>query len=250
LVKSYDSRALAAGRAEPCSAGEARLDLVCCGPAMEGGEARIVDPATGEALPHGQLGEIWLRGPHIATGYLDNPEATEATFNGRVDEAGPFLRTGDLAFSTDDGFYIVSRLKDTLIVRGRNIAPSDVEHIWSDISRSVGQATAAAVEIEVDEVQHVVLIAEVRRTEARELSHEDLQTLASLVRQSAMERLELGVTDLVIVPSSSIPRTTSGKVQRKQAAKMLMDGELTILDATGPLAPLLKTCGTASCEMK
>lgn len=233
VVRTYDSRALAAGRAEESAEG---LDLACCGPAMAGGDARIVDPETGAPLPDGAVGEIWLRGPHIAAGYIDNPAATEATFGGRLDEGGPFLRTGDLGFSTPEGFFIVSRLKDVIIVRGRNYAPSDVEHIWSEISGTVGQASAAAVEVEVDGVQHIALIAEMKRDEARALSDESLQETAGKLRAIAMERLELGITDLVMVPASAIPRTTSGKVQRKQAGKMLMDGELTILGMAGPLA--------------
>src|SRR3546814_9368013 len=75
----------------------------------------------------------------ITAGYVDNPAATQASF-GRLDEGGPFLRTGDLGFSTADGFYIVSRLKDVIIVRGRNPAPSDVEQIWSELSGTVGPA--------------------------------------------------------------------------------------------------------------
>ena len=240
MVKRFDSRALAAGRAEESVAGQASLDLACCGPAMAGAEARIVDPATGEPLPDGAVGEIWLRGPHIAIGYIDNPDATEATFGGRLDGGGPFLRTGDLAFNTDDGFYIVSRLKDTIIVRGRNYAPSDLEHIWSEISGTVGQASSAAVEVERGETQHIVLIAELKRDEARSLSDDKLQQLAGRLRTLAMERLELGVTDLVMVPASAIPRTTSGKVQRKQGARMLMNGDLTVLGAAGPLAAVLE----------
>ncbi|MFB9051226.1 fatty acyl-AMP ligase [Sphingobium indicum] len=235
IVKSYDSRALAAGRAEESAGGDAVLDLACCGPAMAGGEARIVDPETGDPLPDGAVGEIWLRGPHITAGYVDNPAATQASF-GRLDEGGPFLRTGDLGFSTADGFYIVSRLKDVIIVRGRNHAPSDVEQIWSELSGTVGQASAAAVEIEVGDTQHIVLIAEMKRDEARSLSEEKLQDIAARLRALAMERLELAITDLAMVPASAIPRTTSGKVQRKQAGRMLMDGELTVLGVAGPLA--------------
>jgi acyl-CoA synthetase (AMP-forming)/AMP-acid ligase II len=237
LVRSYDSRAIAAGQATESDETGTALELACCGPAMAGSEARIVDPVTGEALPEGAVGEIWLRGPHIAKGYIDNPEATEESFGGRLDDGEPFLRTGDLAFSTPDGFYIVSRLKDTIIVRGRNYAPSDIEHIWMDISGTVGQASAAAVEMEVDGQQHVVLVAEAKRTEARELSDARLQDLARQLRAGAMERLELAVTDLVIVTEGAIPRTTSGKVQRRKVAQMLQDGEAPVVGIAGPLAP-------------
>lgn len=240
LVKRFDSRALAAGRAEETAESNGSLDLACCGPAMAGAEARIVDPATGQPLPDGAVGEIWLRGPHIATGYIDNVAATEATFGGRLDDGAPFLRTGDLGFNSADGFYIVSRLKDVIIVRGRNYAPSDLEHIWSEISGTVGQASCAAVEVERDATQHIVLIAETKRAEARDLTDDKLQQMAGRLRALAMERLELGVTDLVMVPASAIPRTTSGKVQRKQGARMLMDGELAVLGAAGPLAPVLQ----------
>jgi acyl-CoA synthetase (AMP-forming)/AMP-acid ligase II len=245
LIKRYDSRALAAGRAEEMPAGIAGLertglDLACCGPAMAGAEARIVDPETGVPLPDGEVGEVWLRGPHIAVGYLDNPAATEATFGGRLDDGGPFLRTGDLAFHAPEGYYIVSRLKDTIIVRGRNYAPSDIEHIWSEISGTVGQASCAAVELERDGSQHIVLIAEMKRGDARAASEEQVQQWAGQLRTLAMERLELGITDLILVPASAIPRTTSGKVQRRQGGRMLIDGELPILSAAGPLTQTLQ----------
>src|SRR3546814_13018093 len=98
---------------------------------MAGGEARIVDPETGDPLPDGAVGEIWLRGPHITAGYVDNPAAPQASF-GRLDEGGPFLRTGDLGFSTADGFYIVSRLKAVILVRGRTHAPKLVQASWRE----------------------------------------------------------------------------------------------------------------------
>ncbi|MEJ7934870.1 fatty acyl-AMP ligase [Sphingobium sp. AN558] len=236
LVKAYDSRVLAAGRAEESADDGASLQLTCCGPAMEGSEAQIVDPVTGAVLGNGPVGEIWVRGPHIAKGYIDNREATEATFHGRLDDGEPYLRTGDLGFSTADGFYIVGRLKDAIIVRGRNYAPSDVEHIWMEMSGTVGQAIAAAVQIDVGDEQHVALVVEVSRTEAREITPEWLQGLAGKLRARAMEQLELSLTDLVMVPAGSIPRTTSGKVQRRRTADMVMNRELSIVGIAGPLA--------------
>src|SRR3546814_13204569 len=98
----------------------------------------------------------------ITAGYVDNPAATQASF-GRLDEGGPFLRTGDLGFSTADGFYIVSRLKDVIIVRGRNHAPSDVEQIWSELSGTVGQASAAPVEIPVVAVTLKTQLTEMKK---------------------------------------------------------------------------------------
>lgn len=240
-VRSYDSTALAEGLAEetdPSSPGS--IELACCGVPMPGGEVIVVDADTKRISLAGHVGEIWLKGPHIGAGYLGNAEATEATFGAYLENGeGPYMRTGDLAFMGPEGCYVVGRLKDLIILRGRNYAPSDVEHIWFELSGTVGQASAAAVQIELDSEQYVVLIAEFKRVEARSLTERGIDEIAHTLRTAVMERLELAITDLVIVPEGAIPRTTSGKVQRKQVGHMLVAGELSCIGISGPLKKVL-----------
>jgi acyl-CoA synthetase (AMP-forming)/AMP-acid ligase II len=242
LVRGFDSAALSRGIA--CSATDCApsIDLVCCGPAMVPSEIVIVEGFGKKRSPDGVVGEIWVQGPHIAHGYLGDDEATAETFGAFLDTGeGPFLRTGDLGFATPDGIYIVGRLKDLIILRGRKYAPSDVELIWSGISAMAGQASAAAVQIEIEGAQHVALIAECKRADVRKVTKEALEVTTQILRGAVMETLELSLTNVIIVPEGSIPRTTSGKVQRVKAAQMIMTGEIPIIRVAGPLALVLET---------
>jgi len=214
---------------------------------MAGSEVVVTDGTSKKRSADGVVGEIWVRGPHIAQGYVGNDQATAETFGAFLETGeGPFLRTGDLGFSTPDGFYIVGRVKDLIMLRGRKYAPSEVEQIWSTISAAVGQASAAAVQVEVNETQHVALIAECKRTEGRNWTRESLEATAQVLRGAIMETLELGLTDLIIVPEGSIPRTTSGKVQRVKAAQLVMAGQIPIIGIAGPLALVLENVSPGS----
>jgi len=232
----YDSAALSAGKAELTKDAGGSVNLTCCGPAMAGSTAIIVDPDTRRDLPPGGVGEIWLSGPHIAKGYWQHPEESEDVFGAYLTTGeGPYARTGDLGFASADGIYIVGRISDLIIINGRNYAPSDVELIWTEITGKVGLARSAAVQIETGNDQHIALIAEISRSEAADLTPENAQDMAQELRAMAMEQLDLGLTDLVLVSESAIPRTTSGKVQRRKAAQLLMDGGLPVVAVAGPL---------------
>ncbi len=239
-------RALGEGRAvlAPDGDGDALL-LTGCGPIMAESELLIVDAESGSVLPDRQVGEIWLAGPHVGTGYWQAPEASEATFGARLaDGRGPYLRTGDLGFLRPEGLFVVGRVKDLIIVRGRNYAPSDVEQIWADATGLVGQATAAAFQIDRDGTSHTVLLAEVARADRlSETLADDIAELARQVRKLAVERLELSITDLVITVPGSVPRTTSGKVRRAAARQMLETGDLPVIGGSGPLLSALRAEG-------
>jgi len=240
VCAKYDSTALSEGRAEAALQDKGSVDLTCCGPAMAGSTAIIVEPDTGRSLSNGEVGEIWLGGPHIAQGYWNHPEKTQEVFGARLSNGeGPYARTGDLGFSTPDGIYVVGRISDLIIINGRNFPPSDLELIWSEMLDHGGLGRSAAVQIEVGDSRHVALIAEFKRSDLRELTDADFQQMAVDLRSSAMEQLDLGVTDLVLVSDGAIPRTTSGKVQRRMAAKLLMDGNLPVVSVAGPLEPKL-----------
>lgn len=247
-LRQVDAPAMAEGHVEEPSGINPMLSEVCCGPAIEGGEVRIVDPDTHEPCAAGQTGEVWLAGPHIGAGYWNRPEDSEPTFGAHTaGGVGPYLRTGDLGFAEPEGFYIVGRIKDLIIVHGRNYAPNDVEQIWGEVSGRVGQATAAAFQVERDGATHVVLLAEVERAGRRRdtaATHDDtgddagdrLQAMAARVRSLGLARLDLSITDLVLVDVGGVPRTTSGKVRRAAARDMLLAGSLPVLGASGPLA--------------
>lgn len=242
VFRRIEPRALGEGRAVAApDDDEGALLLTGCGPVMEESALLIVDAETRTALPDGVVGEIWLAGPHIGTGYWRAPEASEATFGARLaDGRGPYLRTGDIGFLRPEGLFVVGRVKDLIIVRGRNYAPSDVEQIWADASGQVGQATAAAFQVDRDGTSHTVLLAEATRADRLSATlADDIAELARQVRKLAVERLELSITDLVITAPGSVPRTTSGKVRRAAARQMLESGALPVIGGSGPLAKAL-----------
>lgn len=229
--------AVATDRAKPDAGhdGTSALFDVCSGPVMDEADVVIVDPDKRSPVPRGRPGEIWMAGPHVGKGYWRNAEATLDTFGARLsDGKGPYLRTGDLGYMADEGLYIVGRIKDILIVRGRNYAPSDIEQIWTDVSGLVGQATAAAFELTRHGATHVVLAAEIDR--AMRLADDFGAMAARLVaqiRKAGVERLELSISDVVLVAPGGVPRTTSGKVRRAEARRMLEQDLLPVVYASG-----------------
>ena len=237
VLRELDPRALGEGRAVVAGDDQQSVLLACCGPIMPESELLIVDPQSNKALADGAVGEVWLAGPHIGMGYWRNSEASRETFGARLaDGRGPYLRTGDLGFMQPEGLFIVGRVKDLLIVRGRNYAPSDVEQIWAEATGQAGQVTSAALQVDSDEGSHIVILAEIARDQRHSPTlGADIAALAQQVRKLALARLDLSISDLIITTPSSIPRTTSGKVRRAAAKQMLMAGELTIIGGSGGL---------------
>jgi acyl-CoA synthetase (AMP-forming)/AMP-acid ligase II len=238
ILRRVDAKSLGDGQAVPPGEhDDPILSEVCCGPAMEGGEVLVVDPQTLVQAAPGEVGEMWLAGPHVGRGYWKHPEASAETFGAFLaDGRGPYLRTGDLGFAMPEGFYIVGRIKDILIVRGRNYAPSDIEQIWADVTGHAGQATAAAFQVEHDGHTHVVLVAEIdRATRLLDNIQSAIVGFTAQVRANGLVRLDLSITDIVVINPGGVPRTTSGKVRRSAAREMLVRGELQVIGGSGTL---------------
>jgi 8-amino-7-oxononanoate synthase len=205
--------------------GPGRHRLVGCGRPAPGHEVRIVDPATLRPADPGRVGEIWVRGASVAGGYWNRPDLSATCFRATLAgaEPGAHLRTGDLGFVDGGELYVVGRLKDLIIVRGLNYHPEDIELTVERADPALVPAGGVAFSSEVGQQERLVIVHEVR---ARGAGDE-----AILSRAQAAVSMEHGIAlhRLVLVPRKSIPRTTSGKVQRGLCRQMLERGELTIL---------------------
>lgn len=226
-----DYEKLVAGTAEVSPAG---ADLVSIG-APRACTVRIVDPDSRTENPAGKVGEIWIHGPNVASGYWHNPEATERTFGGRLDvptpgtPTGPWLRTGDLGVIHDGELLVVGRIKDLLIVDGRNHYPDDIEATVQELTGG----RVAAVPVSRDGREQLVVIAEVK---SRGNPDEESQRMQTLKREVAAEVARLHgvrVADLVLVAPGSLPITTSGKIRRSTCADCYRSQQFRRLEAIG-----------------
>ncbi|WP_447002309.1 fatty acyl-AMP ligase [Saccharothrix isguenensis] len=217
-VRSFTTASLAAGEVVLTSDVDG-VPLVGCGEPGDM-EVRIVDPATGVEVGDGTIGEIRVAGPSLAAGYHGDPVATRATFT--TDSAGRWLRTGDLGFLLDGELYVTGRLKELIIVRGRNLYPQDIEFSAREAHPDAGRGAAFGVR-DADSGEHVVLVQEMRRA-----SQGDPGKFADDVLDAVTEQFGVSVS-IVVVRSNAIRHTTSGKVRRGHMRDLFLHGGLPAL---------------------
>ena len=230
-VVHFESEELSTGTARRCTSPTA-TPLISYGE-PQSPKVRIVDPDTSSELPAGSIGEIWVNGENVAEGYWRNPAETQRTFGAMLvapspgTPAGPWLRTGDMGFMSEGELFIVGRIKDLLIVYGRNHYPEDIEATVQEITGG----RVAAISVPVDHMEKLVTIIELKK---RGDSDEDAMHKLSIVRNevtSAVSRSHgLNVADLVLVPPGSIPTTTSGKIKRGACVDQYRRERFTRLD--------------------
>ncbi len=225
VVRYWDAAELERGRSVPVApaAPNARV-IVGCGRAWMGQEVRVADPAVRVPVADGTVGEIWVAGPSVARGYWARPTETADTFGGRLAGAdgGPYLRTGDLGFVRDGELFITGRIKELIVVRGRNYYPHDIEATVQAAHPDFRPGCCAAFEVTRDGQARVVVVQEVdRRCRAV-----DAAALTGDIRQAVAERHGLQVYDAVLLEYGSIPKTSSGKVRRVQCRADYQNGEL------------------------
>jgi acyl-CoA synthetase (AMP-forming)/AMP-acid ligase II len=214
VIRTFSIASLETGSPIPVAANDsAGRTLVGCGHAWMGQTIAIVDPTTGVRLPDGEIGEVWVSGPSVAQGYWNRPVETEQTFSGQiVDEpAMHYLRTGDLGFLHEGELFVSGRCKEVLIIRGRNYYPQDLEATVQGSNSAFKQGAGAAFEIVSGESGKLVIVQELDRKLGRGL---ELGQLAGDIRQIVAETHALQVHDVVFLKPGSLPKTTSGKIQR------------------------------------
>lgn len=178
--------------------------LMSCGRPSPTEEIRIVDPA--RLVPTDGVGEIWVRGPAIASGYWGRDD-NGAIFGARLaDGDGPFLRTGDLGFLYQGELYIAGRRKDMIIVGGRNLFPQDIEATVEAAAPSVRQGCCVAFSVEHEDDERLVIMAEHDGPSSQEV----VQT----IKQAVVVQHQAPVFEVVLVKKGAIPKTSSGKLER------------------------------------
>jgi len=202
-----------------------------CGPPAEGAEVRIVDPETRRPCPPGTPGEIWVAGPSVARGYWHNPRLTRETFRGEIagEEGRFFLRTGDLGFLDAGELFVTGRIKDLIILSGENHHPEDVEAAVGDAHPLQRPDAWVAFSVDLDDREQLVVAGEVSRPKDGEM-----EAIAAAIREKAAEELELQVHTVLLLRPGSLPRTTSGKLQRRLCRSRFLDGSLATLACLGP----------------
>lgn len=226
VMTTFDGRGLEEKTVRPVAADhESARKLVGCGAVLESEKVMIVDPETREVLPAGSIGEIWVQSPSVGQGYYRRKEATEQTFRATtIDGDGPFLRTGDLGFLYENQLYVSGRLKDMIIVRGVNRYPQDIEETVEAASEVVQAGSVGAVAMEHDGREQLVIVAETVR--ARDL---DWDKHIQAIRRAVTAEHELPPDAVYLVRNSSIPKTSSGKIQRHACLHAVRDGDLKLV---------------------
>lgn len=202
--------------------------LVSCGLAWPMLKVAIANPDTGLALPAGRVGEVWLSGPSVALGYWNREEETKRTFQARLSPsgAGPYLRTGDLGFLENGELYVTGRIKDLIIIRGRNHYPQDIERSAAQSHPALMANGAAAFSIDHEGEERLVILLEVKRTHLRKL---DGEPVFEAIGGAIAGEHELTAEALVLIKPASLPRTSSGKVQRHSAKTGFLENTLALV---------------------
>ncbi|HJQ70884.1 MAG TPA: aminotransferase class I/II-fold pyridoxal phosphate-dependent enzyme [Blastocatellia bacterium] len=246
-VVEIDSDALAHNRVELAQGSNAPSHkVVGCGRAWLDTSVRIVNPETRRAAADDEIGEIWVSGRSVARGYWGRPDETNETFQAYLADTaeGPFLRTGDLGFVRDEELFITGRLKDLIIIRGRNIYPQDVERCVENVVDFIKPNACAAFSIEADGEESLALVVEANRKLVRTVDRWnkqqealrdegkpslEVESLVARMRQAVVEEFEINLHQVTFVMPGSFPRTTSGKVQRSACRSRLLKGDLDVV---------------------
>jgi acyl-CoA synthetase (AMP-forming)/AMP-acid ligase II len=204
--------------------------VVGCGRQLCGERLAIVDPETRMPLGPGLVGEVWVAGPHVAHGYWHNPEATALAFRARMAPEGTqcWLRTGDLGFLDEDReLYITGRIKDLIIIRGINHYPQDIEETAQDCHAALRRHCGAAFSVSGrNDEEQLVLVQEVERTFRQQNAIEEIITS---IREAITREHEIAACEIVLIRTASLPKTTSGKIQRRLARQMFLAGTLSLV---------------------
>ncbi|YAF94567.1 MAG: AMP-binding protein [Nodularia sp. CChRGM 3473] len=199
-----------------------------CGRLVCNTKVAIVNPQTLAKCAPDEVGEIWVSDPSVAQGYWQRSEDTKRTFQAHIAETGegPFLRTGDLGFIKDGQLYITGRIKDVIIIRGTNHYPQDIEWTVQDSHPALRPENGAAFGVEVNGEERLVILQEIERNSQQQL---DVDQVFEDIRKKVFELHEIQVYAVVLIKAGTLPKTSSGKIQRSACRQGFIENSLSVI---------------------
>lgn len=202
--------------------------IVGCGQSVEALQVMIVNPESLAQCAANQVGEVWVAGESVAKGYWNQRSLTTQTFYAHLSNSGkgPFLRTGDLGFLSEGELFITGRIKDLMIIRGQNHYPQDIELTVQNSHPALRPAAGAAFTVEIKGEERLVIVQEVERSYLRKLDAEDV---VGSIRQAVSAHHGLQIYATVLIKTGSIPKTSSGKIQRHACRSQFLAKALNVV---------------------
>jgi amino acid adenylation domain-containing protein len=209
--------------------GEKVIDLVGCGRSVSDTKIVIANPQSQTRCPSNEVGEIWVSSLSVAQGYWNRPDQTEKTYKAYLKDTsdGPFLCTGDLGFLRDGELFVTGRIKDMVIIRGRNHYPQDIELTVENSHSALRAGCGAAFAVLTEGVERLVIVHEVERSYLRQL---DVEAVVRAIRSAVAQQHDLFVYAVVLLRTGKLPKTSSGKIQRQICRRNFQAG---LLDEVG-----------------
>ncbi|MEL7039112.1 MAG: AMP-binding protein [Cyanobacteria bacterium J06592_8] len=213
--------------------------LVSCGSVGFDYNLAIVQPENCTPCSEGEIGEIWLYGASVAQGYWKKTELTEATFQADLSTGeGPFLRTGDLGFIRNGELFVTGRLKEVIIIRGRNYYPHDIEQTVQESDRSLRLGCGAAFGVEEEGEERLIVVQEVERTALKTL---EVERVIEKIRRAVSEQYQLQVDEIFLLKPGAIPKTTSAKIKRYACRNQYLEKSFNVITEVESLHSKPKT---------
>jgi acyl-CoA synthetase (AMP-forming)/AMP-acid ligase II len=203
--------------------------IVGVGQSLSDQKIVIVDPESFMSCRDGQVGEIWVSGSSVAQGYWNQSEETEKVFHAHITQINEesFLRTGDLGFLLDGELFITGRLKDIILIRGQNHYPQDIELTVEQSHPALRSGCGAAFAVNIKGEERLVIVHEVERSYMRKLN---VKEVVESIRKFVVQQHNLYVYSAVLIKTGSIPKTSSGKIQRYACQSGFITGSLNVVD--------------------
>jgi phthiocerol/phenolphthiocerol synthesis type-I polyketide synthase C len=222
-TRKVQPKALEANKVAHASGSRSRT-LVGSGKSIPGQKIAIVDPESRTPVPPNQVGEVWVSGPSVADGYWGRPADSAEVFAGRLAGTGkgPFLRTGDLGFLSDGELFITGRIKDVIIIAGKNHYPQDIEHSVGECHPALRRGGGVACSLDSGDEERLLIVHEVNG-DPQKL---DADRVIRSIRETVSREHDLQIGEVVLVRRGSVPKTSSGKLQRSACRAAFLEGTL------------------------